>query len=102
MTVTGFAYIENSGGNASTGGFIPARYGCTTADSELCGDLHGTVTGRSKPLYARLYGDHTNHSDPFTGTPTAKSQLRIYGDVLYATAVAYGAGLVERFVEVGR
>jgi hypothetical protein len=99
VTVTGFAYIENSGGNPSTGGFIPARYGCTTADSEFCGDFHGTVTGRSKPLYARLYGDHTNHSDPFTGAATAKSQLRIYGDVLYATAVAYGAGLLERFVE---
>ncbi len=98
IQVVGFAYLENSGGDAAAP-FIPLRYGCTAADSELCGDPHGTVTARSKPFFARLYGDHVNHQDPLAPVPhTGKAQLRIYGDVLYATAVAYGAGLLEAFV----
>lgn len=97
--VFGYAYLENSGGD-SAAPFIPLRYGCAAAESEHCGDLHGTVTARSKPFFARLYGDHANHQDPFVPVAsTGKTQLRIYGDVLYATAVAYGAGLLEAFVE---
>lgn len=98
--VFGYAYIEDSGGAAE--GFIPLRYGCTAADSHLCGDPTGTVGARSKLLYQRLYGTNQNHEDPFPEfhiPHRGKDLLRIYGDVLYATAAAYGAGLIQAFID---
>ena len=98
--VFGYAYIENSGGG--TEGFIPMRYGCTAADSHLCGDPTGTVGAQSKLLYQRLYGTIQNHEDPFPEfhiPHQGKDLLRIYGDVLYATAAAYGAGLIQAFID---
>ena len=47
-----------------------------------------------------LYGTHLNRVDPFV--PEAgkgKTMLRIYGDVLYPTAVAYGAGMIQAFID---
>jgi hypothetical protein len=51
-------------------------------------------------MYKMLYGTHLNRADPFV--PEAgkgKTMLRIYGDVLYPTAVAYGAGMIQAFVD---
>jgi hypothetical protein len=50
-------------------------------------------------LYQKLYGTTANNEDPFEPTPhVGKTLLRIYGDVLYPTAVAYGAGLIDTFL----
>ncbi len=73
--INGFAYIENAGGEGPAGlgeqdSFIPLRY--------------------EKALAQRLY------STPLNG---AKTMLRIYGDVLYSTAAAYGAGLIQAFID---
>ena len=97
--VAGFAYLENS---AAFGvlGFVPLRYGCTAADSFWCGDPAGTVGVRSKELFQRLYGTNVNQMDPFEPIPhVGKTLLRIYGDVLYTTAVVYGAGLIQTFID---
>ena len=77
--LTGWAYLENSG-SFNPEGFVPVRY--------------------AKPLFEKLYGTTSNEEDPFKPTPhVGKTLLRIYGDVLYATAVAYGAGLIQTFVD---
>jgi hypothetical protein len=104
VELSGYAYIENTGGEGpfgfATGDFIPLRYGCTAADSQLCGDPPGIVTSRSKPQFRLLYGTTSNQEDPFEPTPSVgKSMLRIYGDVLYPTAVAFGAGLLQAFID---
>ena len=76
LTLNGFAYIENSGGEgAGSGG---------TWDSL-------TPQQYFKDLYVARYGSSSNAA--------GRTQLRIYGDVLYPTAVAYGAGLLQTFVE---
>jgi hypothetical protein len=98
--VTGYAYFENSG--AGDEGFVPLRYGCSASDSTRCGDPAGTVGRRSKLLFQQLYGTNVNREDPFPEFRTphkGKDLLRIYGDVLYATAVSYGAGLLQTFVD---
>ena len=87
----GFAYIENTGGEGVAGlgtpdSFIPLKYGCPAGNTSWCGGEH-----RSKRLYSRLFGNNDN--------PDGRTMLRIYGDILYPVAVAYGAGLVETFVE---
>ena len=88
--VNGFAYIENIGGEGPAGllapdNFIPVRYGCGPGDEATCGGHE-----KSKELFRRLYGSNANDG---------KTMLRIYGDVLYSIAVAYGAGLVQTFIE---
>ncbi|MEH6579904.1 MAG: PKD domain-containing protein, partial [Amphritea sp.] len=75
LTLDGYAYIENSGGDGSNSGGIwdslqPKRY--------------------VKELYILRYGTNRNS--------VGRSLLRIYGDVLYPTAVAYGAGLLQSFI----
>ena len=83
--IEGKAYIENIGGegangNGDQGPFIPTRH--------------------PKSLYQKLYGTTANRQDPFEPIPnTGKSMLRIQGDVLYAAATAYGAGLIQAFVD---
>src|SRR5262249_4500602 len=106
--IEGYVYIENTGGGGPLGNgdpesFIPLRYGCTANDNlasggRLCSE--NPVGVRSKLMYQQLYGTVLNREDPFDSTPhTGKSMLRIYGDVLYPTAVAYGAGLIQRFFD---
>jgi hypothetical protein len=73
--LTGYAYIENTGGEPGDGNtpldlLVPRRY--------------------EKPMFLQLYGDYEN-------TSRTRTMLRIYGDVLYTTAVAYGAGLLQSF-----
>jgi hypothetical protein len=54
------------------------------------------MTYLSKPLFQKLYGTNRNEVDPFIPVPArGKPMLRIYGDVLYPTAVAYGAGRID-------
>jgi PKD domain len=107
--IDGFAYIENSGGEGPLGGgdedsFIPLRYGCTAADvvefdGRLCSE--NFVGPKSKAKFQQLYGRVTNNrEDPFRPvTSHGKTMLTIYGDVLYTTAVAYGAGLIQAFLD---
>ena len=99
---SGFAFIENVGGEGPKGlgtldSFIPLRYGCNADTAGVC---KGTAKRhpRNKVLYQDLYGTHLNKKDPFNPESGKKTMLRIYGDVLYATAVAYGAGIIEEFV----
>ena len=98
----GSAYIENIGGqgpdNKDPGPFIPLVY--------------------EKTMFKRLYGTHDNEPDPFIDIPClfcflcptcstcpicpievtpGKDMLRIYGDVMYPTAIAYTAGLIDAF-----
>ena len=106
--IDGFVYIENAGGEGPLGfgdqdSFIPLRYGCTAAESAANGRLCSTtgLGARSKAMYQQLYGTVDNAVDPFADArdpTTGKTMLRIYGDVLYATAVAYGAGLIQGFL----
>ncbi len=75
-TLDGWVYLENSGGDGARSqgtwdSLKPQRY--------------------FKDLYLKRYGTSTNLSE--------RTQLRIYGDVLYPTAIAYGAGLLQTFVE---
>jgi len=76
LTLDGFAYIENSGGDGPDSGgtfdsLRPERY--------------------FKDMFVQRFG---------TTFPAAgMTQLRIYGDVLYPTAIAYGAGLLQSFIE---
>jgi hypothetical protein len=113
----GFAYIENTGGEGpNTLGepyrFIPLRYGCNPGDGGPCADPSDGAGARSKVLFRKLYGTNVNMEDDLLPCPGSllfmepcpepgrpKTMLRIYGDVLYTTAVAYGAGLIEKFVE---
>jgi len=76
--VAGDAYIENTGGgNNILGGIstaipdnlIPAKY--------------------NRDWFKKRYGSANN----------SRSMLRIYGDVLYPAAVAYGAGLLQEFLD---
>lgn len=108
--IDGFVYIENAGGEGPAGGgdtdsFIPRRYGCTSAEAAANGRLCSTtgLGSRSKAMYQQLYGTHRNRLDPFVNARRdnhdGKTLLRIYGDVLYASAVAYGAGLIQHFIE---
>ncbi|MGB2713732.1 MAG: FG-GAP-like repeat-containing protein [Vicinamibacterales bacterium] len=97
----GMAYIENKGGSGEDD-FIPWRYGCTAAENALerspCSERG--LGPRSKAMYQQLYGAIANNEDPFDPVPhTGKTMLRIYGDVLYPAAVAYGAGLIQAFVD---
>ena len=102
--VSGYAYVENSGGEGpfgfgDTDNFIPWRYGCGRTEGHLCGD-DNSWTSKSKLLYQRLYGTTANDEDPFEPVEhRGKTLLRIYGDVLYPTAVAYGAGLIQAFID---
>jgi hypothetical protein len=91
IDLRGFAYIENTGGEGSDSSgtldsFVPLKYGCDVGQEGICGG-----EAQSKRLFKRLYGSHTNHP--------SRTMLRIYGDILYSVAVAYGAGLVETFIE---
>jgi len=98
---TGYAYIENAG-SFNAEGFVPWRYGCTASDSTRCGDRAGTVGPLSKVMFTQLYGTNANQEDPFPEfriPHVGKTLLRIYGDVMYATAVSYGAGLLQAFVD---
>jgi hypothetical protein len=75
--VDGMAYLENTGGGNGTTPeipetLIPRRY--------------------NQPWFTARYGSISN-------TAPAKSMLRIYGDVLYPAAVAYGAGLLQAFLD---
>lgn len=75
-TLDGWAYIENSGGDGSDSGgtwdsLRPRQY--------------------ARHMYELRYGT--------TGNPAGRTQLRIYGDVLYPTAIAYGSGLIQTFVD---
>jgi len=107
IRIDGFAYIENAGGegveeDGTVDSFVPLRYGCTAAelavDSDLCSET--SVGPRSKAMYQQLYGTVQNREDPFVPVPhKGKTMLRIYGDVLYTSAVAYGAGLIKRFLD---
>jgi hypothetical protein len=98
----GFAYIENKGG-AAEDGVVPLRYGCTATENAAtrspCSERGVGV--RSKAMYQQLYGTVQNDEDPFNPIDgVGKTLLRIYGDVLYPTAVvAYGAGLIQAFVD---
>jgi len=103
--ISGWAYVENAGGEGPAGfgrprdNFIPWRYGCTVNDFRLCGDTTQR-TSKSKLLYQRLYGTNDNDEDPIEPVEhVGKTLLRIYGDVLYPTAVAYGAGLIQAFID---
>jgi len=83
---TGFAYIENTGGETgSTGGVF--------LEDRLVPRVY------EKGLFLQLYGTTANAGIPsgFGDLQGEKTMLRIYGDVLYATAVAYGAGLLQTF-----
>ena len=105
--IDGFAYIENAGGNGqeeegTPDTFVPLRYGCTAAEAAANGRLCSTtgLGARSKAMYQQLYGTVLNHEDPFAPVPNVgKTMLRIYGDVLYTSAVAYGAGLIRQFID---
>jgi PKD domain-containing protein/VCBS repeat protein len=98
----GMAYIENKGGSGEDN-FIPWRYGCTEEENAPPDPSPCSERGlgpRSKAMYQRLYGTVANNMDPFDPIPhTGKTLLRIYGDVLYPTAVAYGAGLIQAFID---
>jgi hypothetical protein len=78
--VSGYVYIENIGGGDGTGSAIPdnlrpARY--------------------NRTWFRQRYGSITN-----TGVGNSNvTMLRIYGDVLYPAAVAYGAGLLQAFLD---
>jgi len=83
---TGLAYIENTGGEdgGSGGTFLEDKLVPRRFEKSQFVDLFGTT------LNAGI--------DPGFDDPKAsKTLLRIYGDVLYATAVAYGAGLLQAF-----
>ena len=105
IRIDGYAYIENAGGegpdeDGTQDNFVPLRYGCTAADSDLCSE--NSVGPRSKAMFQTLYGTVDNRLDPFPEVAEVgrgKTLLRIYGDVLYSSAVAYGAGLIKRFVD---
>ena len=105
IRIDGYAYIENSGGegpdeDGTVDNFVPLRYGCTAADTVLCSE--NFVGPRSKIMFQTLYGTVDNLLDPFPDVAEVgrgKTLLRIYGDVLYTSAVAYGAGLVKRFID---
>jgi hypothetical protein len=109
--IDGFVYIENAGGEGPLGfgdqdSFIPRRYGCTISETQTNPRLCSTSSpssSRAKVLYRQLYGTHENDLDPFVNARRAnhdgKTLLRIYGDVLYASAVAYGAGLIQHFLD---
>jgi hypothetical protein len=90
--INGFAYIENIGGegadgNGDRGPFIPLRYGCPDNNTSLCKG----GGPRSKPMFRELYGSHRNRR--------AIGMPRIQGDILYTTAVAYAAGLIQTFLD---
>ena len=76
--VSGFTYIENTGGGDWQGNTIPDN-------------LYPNVY--EKEWFKRRYGSFDNTS------PNRNTMLRIYGDVLYAAAVAYGAGLLQAFLD---
>jgi len=107
--IDAFAYIENVGGEGPDGkgpvdSFVPLRYGCTEGETRANGRLCSEkgVGVRSKAMYQQLYGTVQNRVDPFPDIAEAhkgKTMLRIYGDALYASAVAYGAGLIRRFID---
>lgn len=75
LTLDGYAYIENSGGDG------PGSFGIWDS---LRPERY------FKDLYVQRYGTNQNSA--------GRSLLRIYGDVLYPTAVAYGAGLLQSFI----
>ena len=72
----GITYIENTGGGLGASSsiyetLIPAEY--------------------DRPWYVRRYVSKNN--------PARTPMLRIYGDVLYAAAVAHGAGLLQAYLD---
>jgi hypothetical protein len=76
--VEGKAYIENTGGGSGTTYEIPEN-------------LFPSVY--EKEWFRKRYGSYNNVG------ANRKSMLRIYGDVLYPAAVAYGAGLLQAFLD---
>jgi hypothetical protein len=110
----GYAYIENTGGEGQFGNsgeleddFRPRRYGCAPGAGGLCGDAGNAEGPASKPMFRKLYGTLVNQADVrylaidgdvTVSEPLAKTQLRIYGDVLYPTAMAYVGGMINAFV----
>jgi len=99
----GYAYIENTGGEGPAGlsrpidNFIPLRFGCGPGEGALCGDVSTATGPRSKPMFRKLYGSTSNQEDE-PGSRRGKTLNRIYGDVLYPTAVAYAAGMIQSFI----
>ncbi len=70
------AYIENTGGGGGDDFAIPDNL------------VPAVYPG---PWYRARYGTRNNDNN--------KTMLRIYGDVLYSAAVAYGAGLIQAFLD---
>jgi len=77
--VAGLAYIENTGGDSGT-------------TSEIPDNLFPAVY--EKDWFQSKYGSFSNNTSSNRNT-----MLRIYGDVLYPAAVAYGAGLLQAFLD---
>jgi sialidase-like protein/VCBS repeat protein len=73
----GYAYIENTGGGSGSSAAIP--------DSLI-------PWRYPRDWYRSRYGVGGSN-------PDRNSMLRIYGDVLYTAAVAYGAGLLQTFLD---
>jgi flagellar hook capping protein FlgD len=90
---SGAVFLENIGG------------GGTNADlavpDNVIPHVYQRITG-GRELYRDLYGTDDNLAAE-SGAPDPpgkrKSMLRIYGDILYAVAAAYGAGLIQAFVD---
>ena len=76
--VEGFAYLENIGGGS--GGTFQVPDNVYPAEYD-------------RPWFIRRY------NSKFNSGPTRRTMLRIYGDVLYPSAVAYGAGLLRAFLD---
>jgi hypothetical protein len=111
----GFAYLENAGGEGHNDPFSqlqdvfhPVSYGCAPGSGNLCGDSAAATGARSKPKFRALYGTHVNQrdvrylspeGDATVLEPRIKTQLRIYGDVLFPTAMAYAGGMIHAFVD---
>jgi hypothetical protein len=78
--VKGYVYIENTGGGDGE-------------DYDIPNNLRPSRYNRT--WFRQRYGSITN-----TGVgKTNRTMLQIYGDVLYPAAVAYGAGLVQAFLD---
>jgi hypothetical protein len=75
----GYAYIENTGGGSGGGAEIPDTLVPAYYD---------------RPWFRQRY------DAPSSGRNVGNvTMLRIYGDVLYSAAVAYGAGLLQTFLD---
>lgn len=80
--IEGSVFLENIGGGGRAAGNSDA--------DEVVPKVWERVAG-GREFYFDLYGTRAN--------PAKRTMLRIYGDILYPVAIAYGAGLLESFVE---